>query len=54
MNTSNATANHTNTFERFTKAKRYERDDSEESTTHKDKTLATKRFDKRELWRDMP
>jgi hypothetical protein len=45
----------TNTFERFTKAKRYERRDSLESASkqsRKDKTLATKRIDKRDLWRD--
>ena len=54
MNTSNTIATHTNTFERFTKAKRYERRDSEESKqSRKDKTLATKRVDKRELWRDV-
>lgn len=53
MNTSNIIEAHTNTFERFTKAKRYERQDSSESTTRKDKTLATKRVDKRELWRDV-
>lgn len=51
MNTSNSIATNTNTFERFTKAKRYERRDPEETSTRKDKTLATKRVDKRELWR---
>lgn len=55
MNTSNTIADHTNTFERFTKAKRYERDYSSENKSskqsRKDKTLATKRVDKRDLWK---
>lgn len=53
MNTSNNIATHTNTFERFTKAKRYERQEDmlTKHPSRKGKTLATKRVDKRELWK---